>query len=79
MTPADTESAEFMFLFSGLDGKYRWLLFEVMIALSKHRLTFKEVDTARRQIRAGADKSKTLEDLVQLSNERLVEGATLDE
>jgi tRNA U54 and U55 pseudouridine synthase Pus10 len=71
---AAADTTEFLSMWGGLNGKYRGLMFEVMLALSKSRLTCNEVDAAQRKICAGADKIETLEDLVQLANERLIEG-----
>jgi hypothetical protein len=70
-----TESAEFLSMFGGPNGKYWGLLYECMLAVSKRLLTRKEVNAALRRIRAGADKNKieTLEKLVQMANKRLIE------
>jgi hypothetical protein len=72
-TAADT--VEIIGLFDRLDEVSKSLVFEIIRAMSRGHLSCDEVGAATDRILAGADKIETLEDLVQLSNERLTEAA----
>lgn len=66
-----TDAIEILDLYDRLDDVAKRLVFHIIEGLARGRLTCGEVGTATDRILAGADKIETLENLVQLANERL--------
>jgi len=71
MTTA-TDKAEILDLLDLLPVEIEILIFEMINAAYTGRLSCDEIAAAIEAIQTGADKTETLEDLVQLSNERLI-------
>jgi hypothetical protein len=76
---AAIDKAEILDLLELLPVDIEILIFEMIHAAYTGRLSCDEIAAATEAIQTGADKTETLENLVHLANERLVEGATLDE
>jgi hypothetical protein len=76
---AAANTAEIIGLFDCLDTESKSLVFEIINGMARGRLTCKVVEVATERMLAGDNKLEVLEDLVQISNERLIEEATPDE
>jgi hypothetical protein len=72
MATTNTERAEFIDLLDLLPVDIEILIFEMIHAAYTGRLSCAEIEAATKAIQAGADNTETLENLVQLSNERLI-------
>lgn len=77
MTSA-ADTAEFISLCSRLDEEPKKLLFEIINGMSSGRLSGDEVEAATDRMLSGDSMLQVLEDLVQLSNQRIYEDAILD-
>lgn len=71
-------TAELVTLFDRLDDVAKRLMFEVINGMSHGRLSCDDLEAAEKRIRAGADKAKELESLVDLSNHRICDAAVAE-
>ena len=75
----DTQTAEIVTQFNRLADVAKRLTLEIINGLSRGRLTCEEVEAATVRMRAGADKVRELENLVDLSNHRIYDAAIAGE
>ncbi len=66
-----TQTAEIVGIFSGLNDIAKRLLYEVINGISRGRLTCEEVNAAACRMHNGSNKLEELESLVDLSNHRI--------